>query len=89
MGGIRNPIFAEKVLKEKIADFVAMSRPLIYESNLPNRWMNGDLSPAKCTSCNSCYMTALTGPVFCVVKKKLDNKKSKKEGKLQQKEKNK
>ena len=74
MGGIKNPILAEKFLKEKTADFISMSRPLIYEPNLPNRWREGDHSPAKCISCNGCYMTMRIGPVYCVTKKKLEKK---------------
>jgi len=75
MGGIRNPLSAEKFLKKGIADFISLSRPLIYEPDLPNRWKNGDLSPPLCVSCNSCYMTMLKGTVYCVVKKRLETKK--------------
>ncbi len=75
MGGIKNPIFAEKVLQENIADFISMSRPLIYEPDLPIRWKKGDLSPAKCISCNGCYMTMRLGPVYCVTKKRLEKRK--------------
>jgi 2,4-dienoyl-CoA reductase-like NADH-dependent reductase (Old Yellow Enzyme family) len=78
VGGIRNPLSAEKILREKNADFISMSRPLIYEPDLPNRWKNGDLSPASCISCNSCFMTMMQGKVYCVVKKKLEAKKLKK-----------
>ncbi|MFX1418207.1 MAG: NADH:flavin oxidoreductase [Promethearchaeota archaeon] len=74
MGGIKNPIFANNILKEKIADFISLCRPLIYEPDLPNRWKNGDLSPAKCISCNGCYMTMINGPVYCVTKRKLEKK---------------
>jgi 2,4-dienoyl-CoA reductase-like NADH-dependent reductase (Old Yellow Enzyme family) len=76
MGGIKNPIFAEKIINENIADFISMSRPLIYEPDLPNRWKRGDLSPAKCISCNGCYMTMRNGPVYCITRSK--NKKKKK-----------
>ncbi len=48
MGGIKSPISAENFLKTGITDFISLSRPLIYEPNLPNRWMSGDLRPAKC-----------------------------------------
>jgi len=75
MGGIKNPIFAEKALQENYADFISMSRPLIYEPNLPNRWKEGDISPAKCISCNGCYMTMRVGPVYCVTKKRLEKRK--------------
>jgi 2,4-dienoyl-CoA reductase-like NADH-dependent reductase (Old Yellow Enzyme family) len=76
MGGIKNPISAESILKENNADFVSMCRPLIYEPDLPNRWKSGDFSPAKCRSCNSCYMTMITGSVYCVVKRRLERRKN-------------
>jgi 2,4-dienoyl-CoA reductase-like NADH-dependent reductase (Old Yellow Enzyme family) len=79
VGGIRNPITADKILQDNHADFISLCRPLIYEPDLPNRWKNGDLSPAKCISCNSCFMTMMTGEVYCVVKKKLEKKRLKKE----------
>ena len=77
VGGIKNPISAEEILKKQYTDFISMSRPLLYEPNLPNRWKSGDLTQAKCTSCNSCYFTMLTGPTYCVVRKKLERKKEK------------
>jgi 2,4-dienoyl-CoA reductase-like NADH-dependent reductase (Old Yellow Enzyme family) len=72
VGGIRNPISAEKILKEGEADFISLCRPLIYEPELPNRWKSGDLSPAKCNSCNSCLTVMEKGPVYCVTKKNLE-----------------
>lgn len=66
MGGIRNPSSAEKILQEKAAEFISMSRPLIYEPDLSNRWKNGDTSPALCTSCNACYMSLLEGALNCL-----------------------
>ncbi|MFX0077592.1 MAG: NADH:flavin oxidoreductase [Candidatus Hermodarchaeota archaeon] len=74
MGGIKNPISAENFLNDGIADFISMSRPLIYEPNLPNRWRSGDLEPAKCRSCNSCYVVVFTGPVYCVVRRRLEKR---------------
>lgn len=73
VGGIRNPISAEKILRRGEVDFISLSRPLIYEPDLPNRWKNGDLSPAKCISCNSCFTTMNTG-THCVTKKNLEKK---------------
>ncbi len=72
VGGIRNPIVAEKILQEGEADFISLCRPLIYEPNLPNRWKSGDITPAKCISCNSCLVTMEKGPVYCVTKKNLE-----------------
>jgi 2,4-dienoyl-CoA reductase-like NADH-dependent reductase (Old Yellow Enzyme family) len=72
VGGIRNPIAAEKILAEGHADFISLCRPLIYEPDLPNRWKSGDTTPAKCISCNSCFTTMDRGPVYCVTKKNLE-----------------
>ena len=74
VGGIKNPLSAEKILNDNQADFISMCRPLIYEPDLPNRWKNGDISPAKCTSCNSCLVVMRKGPVYCVTKKNLEKK---------------
>ncbi|MFW9867610.1 MAG: NADH:flavin oxidoreductase [Candidatus Thorarchaeota archaeon] len=74
VGGIKNPLSAEKILKENHADFISLCRPLIYEPNLPNRWKSSDTSPAKCISCNSCLTVIRTGPVYCVTKKNLEKK---------------
>jgi len=74
VGGIKNPISAEKILNDKQADFISMCRPLIYEPDLPNRWKSGDTSPAKCISCNSCLVQMRIGPVYCITKKNLEKK---------------
>ncbi len=74
MGGIRNPLRAEEFLQEKFTDFVSLCRPLIYEPNLPNRWKNGDHSPALCNSCNACLGTGSRGYFYCPVKEKKEKK---------------
>ena len=76
MGGIKNPLAAEEILKNNWADFVSLSRPLIREPDLPNRWRAGDLTPAQCISCNSCFETMGTG-LYCVIKRKLEEKEKK------------
>ncbi len=73
-GGIRNPLIMEEFIKENIADFVALSRPLIYEPDLPYRWKNGDLSLPLCTNCNGCLTVAASNTLYCVVKKKSEEK---------------
>ena len=75
MGGVRNPLTAEKIMKENTADFIAMCRPLIYEPDLPNRWKSGDTTPALCISCNACLGATRTSKTYCVTKKKLEEKK--------------
>lgn len=79
VGGIKNPLSAERILQEGAADFISLCRPLIREPDLPNRWKNGDLSPATCISCNSCYMAMATGPVYCVAKERLEKIRKRKE----------
>ncbi|MFX1279604.1 MAG: NADH:flavin oxidoreductase [Promethearchaeota archaeon] len=74
VGGIKNPISAEQILENNNADFISMSRPLIYEPNLPNRWKSGDLTPAKCISCNSCFAIMDKGPIYCVTKQNIEKK---------------
>jgi len=81
MGGVKNPLTAEKILQEKTADFIAISRPLIYEPDLPNRWKNGDLSPPLCTHCNQCFGTIMGGSLHCPIKKKAERRKRREEKK--------
>jgi 2,4-dienoyl-CoA reductase-like NADH-dependent reductase (Old Yellow Enzyme family) len=82
MGGIKNPVSIEQILRDGDADFIAMCRPLINEPDLSNRWKSGDTSPAKCISCNSCYMTMVSGATHCVVRKRRERRLHKKEMKL-------
>ena len=84
MGGVRNPQVAEKFLQEKIANFISLSRPLIYEPDLPNRWKSGDFSPPLCTSCNQCFATIMSGPLHCPVKKKAEKRRKREEKKKAQ-----
>ncbi len=78
-GGIRNPVSADKIIKDGYATYISLSRPLIREPDLPNRWKNGDTTNAECISCNGCFGTMLKGSVYCVVKKKLEKKRLKKQ----------
>lgn len=77
MGGIKNPLSAELCLNDNSADFISMSRPLIYEPDLPSRWKNGDHSPAMCISCNRCYTTVTNNTLECITRKKRENKRIK------------
>jgi 2,4-dienoyl-CoA reductase-like NADH-dependent reductase (Old Yellow Enzyme family) len=71
VGGFRSYEVVEKALQDNGMDYIAMSRPLIREPDLPNRWLQGDRSPAKCISCNSCFQPGMEeGGIYCVVEKK-------------------
>ena len=57
VGGHRSVENMEQVLNAGKVDFLSLSRPLIREPDLPNRWAAGDHRPAECISCNMCYRT--------------------------------
>jgi len=63
VGGNRNVERLEGILDHGHADFIAMSRPLIREPDLPNRWHEGRGSQlADCVSCNSCLFEMYMHP---------------------------
>lgn len=57
VGGHRSIDNMNNVLNEGKIEYLSLSRPLIREPDLINRWQNGECSPAKCVSCNMCYRT--------------------------------
>jgi 2,4-dienoyl-CoA reductase-like NADH-dependent reductase (Old Yellow Enzyme family) len=67
MGGIRNPLSAERFIQEGTTDFISLSRPLICEPDLVNRWKSGDHSSALCENCNSCYYSIIGGTLECIL----------------------
>ncbi|MCU0538810.1 MAG: NADH:flavin oxidoreductase [Desulfobacterales bacterium] len=67
VGGIRSLPVAERLVREGVCDFIAMSRPLIREPDLINRWTSGDRRKAACTSDNLCFGPARRGEgLYCV-----------------------
>jgi 2,4-dienoyl-CoA reductase-like NADH-dependent reductase (Old Yellow Enzyme family) len=57
----------EAVLATGVADYFAMSRPLIREPGLPARWRSGDRRRAGCVSCSGCFVPASKGEgIRCV-----------------------
>ncbi|RWX47431.1 2,4-dienoyl-CoA reductase [Candidatus Electrothrix aarhusensis] len=75
VGGIKSFEVAAEVVSEGIADYISMSRALIREPDLIQRWNNGDLRPAQCTSDNLCFTPGFQGQgVYCVTKE-LEEKK--------------
>ena len=78
VGGFRSYEVAERAIGDDGMDYIAMARPLIREPDLPNRWLQGDRSPARCISCNSCYKPATEeGGIYCVIEKKEQEKAAK------------
>lgn len=70
VGGIRSFDVAEGLVRDGVADFIAMSRPFIREPGLVNRWKSGDRRRAACISDNRCFGPAMRGTGFyCVVER--------------------
>ena len=71
VGGLRRPETLEKMLLENAADLFSLSRPLLWEPDLPRRWESGDRKPARCISCNGCFAPGREGRgVRCVVRER-------------------
>jgi 2,4-dienoyl-CoA reductase-like NADH-dependent reductase (Old Yellow Enzyme family) len=55
VGGNRDIEQLEEIVSQGKVEFIALSRPLIREPDLPNRWLEGQGGRAtECISCNSC-----------------------------------
>jgi 2,4-dienoyl-CoA reductase-like NADH-dependent reductase (Old Yellow Enzyme family) len=77
VGGLRSLEVAEQVVAEGTADYISMSRPLIREPGLVNRWKNGDRRRAACLSDNLCFQPAVAGKgIYCVSAERADAKES-------------
>ncbi len=65
VGGIRSRSVADMILKEGYADIVSLSRPLIREPDLPNKFAEGK-EKADCISCNECMRFSKLDFVRCM-----------------------
>ena len=73
VGGIRSLDVAEGLFKSGTADYFSMSRPLIREPDLVNRWQSGDRSPARCLSDNLCFRPGMMGKgIYCVTEERME-----------------
>jgi 2,4-dienoyl-CoA reductase-like NADH-dependent reductase (Old Yellow Enzyme family) len=71
VGGNRSFHVAERLVDEGVADYISMSRPLIREPHLINRWKAGDLTKSACVSDNMCFQPAIEGKgIYCVTEKR-------------------
>lgn len=77
VGGIRSLDVIERILAEGSADFISLSRPLIREPDLPNKWLKsiGELT-AECKSCNNCFMSVISGGLRCIPEERAEQKSS-------------
>ncbi|MEA3487266.1 MAG: NADH:flavin oxidoreductase [Thermodesulfobacteriota bacterium] len=70
VGGMRSIEVAEQLVEDGVADYISMSRPLIREPDLINRWKSGDRRRAECDSDNLCFGPGIKGKgIYCVTKK--------------------
>lgn len=76
VGGFRSPGVINAALASGVVDFITLARPLIREPHLIRRWQSGDLTKAKCISCNGCFETLRYGEgIQCLVELKAREKK--------------
>jgi len=66
VGGMRSPALMEKLLNSGEIDMISMSRPLIREPDIVNKWKQGDLKRVDCISCNGCLKNRVE-PVRCML----------------------
>ncbi len=72
VGGNRSFQVAEGLVDDGVADYLSMSRPLIREPGLINRWKSGDLARATCLSDNMCFEPARKGEgIYCLTEERL------------------
>ena len=55
VGGFRSQSVMEATLKEGIADYISLCRPLINDPALPNKFRAGELEKSGCISSNNCW----------------------------------
>lgn len=67
VGGNRDIHSLTELINQTQVEYIALSRPLICESDLINRWQQGDNKRAKCISCNKCF---LPGGTTCILHRK-------------------
>ncbi|MCF6249163.1 MAG: NADH:flavin oxidoreductase [Desulfobacula sp.] len=75
VGGFRTLTIAKKTIADNGMDFIALSRPLIRQPDLPNRWAADKNEICECISCNKCFMPGISkGGIYCVPKKTQEKK---------------
>ncbi len=66
VGGMRYPHRMEALVNAGVADYLALSRPLVREPNLPLEMAEGRKSPVTCSFCNRCTVMVGAGkPLRC------------------------
>ena len=64
-GGIKSYDVAAQIIRDNIADYIGLCRPLIREPDLVNRWKSGDTKKSGCVSDNACLSRAPDKDLQC------------------------
>jgi 2,4-dienoyl-CoA reductase-like NADH-dependent reductase (Old Yellow Enzyme family) len=71
VGGFRSYAVAEELVGSGLTDYVSLSRPLIREPHLINRWKSGDTGKSTCLSDNLCFKPIRDGEgMYCYAQAK-------------------
>ncbi len=65
VGGIKRLDAIKTIIKEKKADFVSMSKPLIAEPNLVKKFKENIQNKSKCINCNYCMIASEVESLRC------------------------
>lgn len=78
VGGIRDVQVADTLVADGVCDCISLSRVLVREPGIINRWKNGDLAPSNCISDNLCFRPGGAGKgVYCLTKERQEKKRLK------------
>ena len=70
VGGHRSVENMNSILFKTDIEFLSLSRALVREPDIINRWKSGNLKPAACIGCNACYRTPGHKCIFVLRDKK-------------------
>ena len=65
VGGIIRPSVMDDIISSGDADYVSLSRSLIYSPIFPRKIQEGSLEPSGCIHCNHCLFYLALGPLRC------------------------
>lgn len=74
VGGLRTFQLMEEIVRNKEADFISLSRPLIREPSIINDWKSGDRHRAECISCNKCFDGLRRGETLRCIQQEIGGK---------------
>ncbi len=65
VGGIIRPSVMDDIISSGDADYISLSRSLIYSPIFPKKIQEGSLEPSGCIHCNHCLFYLALGPLRC------------------------